>query len=340
MKYVGLDLHARTSTMAIFDPDARTQKGKMTTRTIRGSLRTVLAEMKGFKGPYEVCYEASANYGVVYDTLAQSAHRVTVAHPSQLRAIYRSKHKNDRADAQTLAKLLYADAIPAVHVPSVDVRAWRRLINHRHGLVHKRTAVKNALRALLRGLDMETPKNLWSKKALAWLRTVDFACPGDAVMRDDHIEHLAYIEGAIRRAETALDTIAAAHPGVALLRTIPGVGPRTAEAVAAWVDDPRRFRSSKSIGNYFGLVPCQDSSADRNRLGHITKEGPAVVRALLTQATWQAVTRSPEVRAYRDRIMHNDPERKKKATVATMHYLSRTMVAMLRDGAVWAPKAQ
>ncbi len=337
MYYVGLDLHARTSTLAIFAPYA--QGKKITTRTIRGSLKTVLDAFRSFKEPYEVCYEASTNYGVVYDTLARSAQRVVVAHPSQLRAIFRSKHKNDRTDAQTLAKLLYADIVPAVHVPSVDVRGWRRLVNHRHGLVHKRTAVKNALRALLRGLDVETPKNLWSKKALAWLRTVDFVCPGDAIMRDDHIEHLDYIEGAIRRAEKALDAIAATNPGVALLRTIPGVGPRTAEAVVAWVDDPRRFRSSKSIGNYFGLVPCQDASADRNRLGHITKEGPAVIRALLTQATWQAITRSPEVRAFRDRIMRNDPERKKKATVATMHYLARTMVAMLRDGAVWAPKA-
>ena len=337
MYYVGLDLHARTSTLAIFAPYAKGKK--MTTRTIRGSLKVVLDEFRSFKEPYEVCYEASTNYGVVHDTLARSAQRVVVAHPSQLRAIFRSKHKNDRTDAQTLAKLLYADIVPAVHVPSVDVRGWRRLINHRHGLVRKRTAVKNALRALLRGLDVETPKNLWTKTALAWLRTVDFACPGDAVMRDDHIAHLDYIEGAIRRAETALDAIAATNPGVALLRTIPGVGPRTAEAVAAWVDDARRFRSSKSIGNYLGLVPCQDSSADRNRLGHITKEGPPVVRALLTQATWQAITLSPEVRAHRDRVMHNDPERKKKATVATMHYLARTMVAMLRDGAVWAPKA-
>ncbi|NQT89226.1 hypothetical protein HQ560_20830 [bacterium] len=66
----------------------------------------------------------------------------------------------------------------------------------------------------------------------------------------------------------------------------------------------------------------------------------ASVRALLTQATWQAITHSPEVRAFRDRVMRNDPQRKKKATVAAMHYLARTMVAMLRDGAVWAPKAQ
>ena len=182
------------------------------------------------------------------------------------------------------------------------------------------------------------PRNLWTKKSLAWLRTLEFASSSDALMRDVHLAHLTYLEEAIRRVEAELDAIAATHPGVALLQTIPGVGPRTAEAVVAWVDDPRRFRSSKSIGSYFGLVPCQNASADRNHLGRITKAGPPVIRRLLNQAAWQAVRLSPEVRAFRDRIMRDDPERKKKATVATMHYLARVMVAMLRNGTVWAPQ--
>ena len=57
--------------------------------------------------------------------------------------------------------------------------------------------------------------------------------------------------------------------------TIPGVGVRTAEAFVAHVDDVTRFARTNRVGSYFGLVPCQDASADRNRLGHITKDGPA-----------------------------------------------------------------
>ena len=71
----------------------------------------------------------------------------------------------------------------------------------------------------------------------------------------------------------------------------------------------------------------------------MTKEGPPVIRWLLTQAAWQAIGRVPEVRAFRDRVMRDDPDRKKIATVATMHYLARAMLAMLRDGSVWAPAA-
>jgi transposase len=83
--------------------------------------------------------------------------------------------------------------------------------------------------------------------------------------------------------------------------------------VAAFVDDPHRFGDAKAVGRYFGLVPSQDQSSDRNRLGPITREGPAVVRLLLAEATWQAVRRSPTVRAYFKRVRRGDPQRKKIA---------------------------
>ena len=119
------------------------------------------------------------------------------------------------------------------------------------------------------------------------------------------------------------------------MRSIPGVSARTAEAVAAFIDDPHRFRDAKAVGAYFGMVPSQDQSGDRNRLGHITREGPAVVRQLVAEATWQAVRRSPTVRAYFERVRRDDPQRKKIAPVATAHDLVRVMWALLKRGTDW-----
>ena len=135
--------------------------------------------------------------------------------------------------------------------------------------------------------------------------------------------------------EQQLNRQAAQTDAVARLRSIPGVGIRTAEAVAAFIDDPQRFRDAKAVGSYFGLVPCQDQSGDRNRLGHITREGPAVVRQLVAEATWQAARRSATVRAYFERTRRGDPQRKKIAVVATAHYLVRVMWALLKRGTVW-----
>src|SRR5262249_55521524 len=121
----------------------------------------------------------------------------------------------------------------------------------------------------------------------------------------------------VRRIEHQLNRQARRTSAVAQLRTIPGVGTRTAEAVAAFVDDAHRYPNTKAVGRYFGLVPCQDQSGDRNRLGHITREGSPVVRQLLAEAAWQAQRRLPTVWAYFERTQRDDPQRKKIALVAT-----------------------
>ena len=123
------------------------------------------------------------------------------------------------------------------------------------------------------------------------------------------------------------------------MRTIPGVGPRTSEAVMAYIDRPHRFRRNNQIGAYFGLVPCQDQSAGRNRLGHITREGPATVRALLVEAAWWGVRHDPTLKAYFEKRCGKNGARKKIAIVATAHYLARVMLAMLKSGEVWRPAA-
>jgi transposase len=92
------------------------------------------------------------------------------------------------------------------------------------------------------------------------------------------------------------------------------------------------------VGRYFGLVPSQDQSGDRNRLGHISREAAPVVRLLLAEASWQAIRRSPSVRAFFERAQRGDPQRNKIALVATAHYLVRVIWAMLKHGTVWEEK--
>jgi transposase len=118
------------------------------------------------------------------------------------------------------------------------------------------------------------------------------------------------------------------------------VGIRTAETFVAWVDDMTRFRRTRQLGAYFGLVPCQDKSADKNRLGHITRDGPPVMRKLATEAAWTAIKRCPAFRAYFERIVAGKPERRKIAIVAASHRLLRVMGAMMRDGTAYEADGQ
>lgn len=335
MMYVGIDVHYRVSVVCILDEFGRRVK----TVTVRGHWQKLLAFLDGLGQPFCVCYEASTGYGWLHDRLAKIAAHVQVAHPGQLRLIFRSKRKHDRVDAEKLAKLLFLGEVPQVHVPRQDVRGWRSLIEHRAGLLRDRTGTKNRIRALLRTHAILAPKGLWTKKGLAWLETAELPSALEAVQRDMLLEKLRMHERMLQRVEVVLKEIADAHPGVALLMTIPGVGIRTAEAVVAYIDDPKRFKSVKAIGAYFGLVPCEDTSAGKRRLGHITQEGPATVRRLLTEAAWQSIRRSPDARAYFERVMQGQADRKKIAVVATAHRLLRAMLAMLRSGEAWRAAA-
>ena len=227
-----------------------------------------------------------------------------------------------------------------MHVPSADVRAWRELITFRRKLVEKRTRSKNGIRGLLRSLGLRTPRKLglWTKRGLVWLKQLTFVNSMHALKRDLLIEEIGGLSGQIRRVEKELERYSANNVAVQLLRSIPGVGPRTAEAVAAFIDDPHRFPDSKRVGSYFGLVPSQDQSGNTNRLGHITREGSATVRQMLTEAVWQAVRRSPTVHAYLLRVQRGDKDRRKIAVVATAHYLVRVMWSMMKHGTIWQEK--
>lgn len=222
-------------------------------------------------------------------------------------------------------------------MPSLEVRTWRELINARSQLISKRTRAKCAVRSLLRSAGEIPPRSpkLWTKGGMAWLRCINLPTASQNLRRDLLLEEIEAFHRQVLRVEQELNRRAQSVPGVQRLQTIPGVGARTAEAVVAFLDDPHRFPNAKSVGRYFGLVPKQDQSGDKNRLGHITREGPPVVRKLIAEAAWQARRRSPTVRAFYERSQRNDPHRKKIALVATAHYLVRVMWAMLKRESVW-----
>jgi transposase len=332
MLYVGLDLHDERIAICVLG-----ETGQIVRRAQIRTIDEMMRILQALPDRFEVCYEASCGYGHYHDTLKPIAARVTVAHPGRLRPIFRSKDKNDRKDAERLAKWLYLGEAPAVHVPSGDVRTWRELITRRGRVIAKRTRAKDSLRTPLRCAGVVPPGRPapWTKQGREWLRRLELPKESQQLRRDLLLEEIEALTHQVERIEEHLSQQSRHSSAVLRLRSIPGVGARTAEAVAAFIDDPGRFPDAKAVGRYFGSVPSQDQSGGRNRLGHITHEGPAVVRQLVAEATWQAPRRSPTVRAYFERVRRGDPQRKKIALVATAHDLVRVMWALLKRGADW-----
>jgi transposase len=333
MLYAGLDYHLRTSSLCILNEDGKTIKQQ----TIRGRFSEVAEELARLKEPLEVVFEATGGYGPLHQKLSTVARRVVMAHPAELALIWKSKRKNDRVDAQKLAKLLYLDAVPQAHVPGPEVRQWRRLIELRRSLVHRRSALKNQVHALLRTAGIAAPESLFSKRGMSWLieQQLDEA---SALERMVLIEQMRNIKAQLKAVEKALAKTSNAQPRVTLLMTIPGVGRRTAEAFVAYIDRIDRFGRSGKVGSYFGLVPCEDSSAGKERLGHITKQGPPAMRQLLTEAAWMSIRKSPTLRKRFEQMCRDDRDRRKIAIVALARHLSQVMAAMLRDNQPWREK--
>src|SRR5256885_527942 len=143
MHYVGLDVHAKRSSLCILNSDGKVVKQE----TVHGPWPAAVERVRGAAsavgGRLAVCYEASCGYGPLHDALSPLAGHVAVAHPGALRLIFKCKKKHDRVDAKKLATLLYLGQVPAVHVPSADVRQWRKLIELRQSLLGTGVAEKN-----------------------------------------------------------------------------------------------------------------------------------------------------------------------------------------------------
>jgi transposase len=293
-----------------------------------------------------VVVEAGLSVGWVHDLAGARGLPVRVANTAaEAWKFKHTKRKTDRDDALRLAELAALGRLPTVAVPDPATRQRRALIAHRRALVGRRVAAQNRIRAVLAGRGLPVPRGhrAWTATGLAGLerQARPLAACGPAELWRGLL-HLAvadyrHLLGLIADCEAALDRLAAADPATALLQTAPGVGPRTAEVVAAYLHDPRRFASGKQVGAYAGLAPRQYQSGESDRIGRISRRGPALLRALLVEAAWAAVRHNPWARAAYARLTRGGASRRKPAIVALARKLLVRLWAMLRDGRAWRP---
>jgi len=330
MIFVGMDVHYKSTTFCFLDPTfPEEQRYRMLSRpTTVEAYREVLEPLKG---DCKIAFEVGTQTQWVAKIIRDLALEVKVANAGRIPWLFRAQHKNDRLDAKKLATLLQIDQLPTVYLPPADVSAWRALINHRRSLVKRGTMIKNQVRSIVRAFCYHCPhRSCWTRVGQAWLRSLHFD-EARHLMLSTLLDGLKSTNDAICVVERKLDEIARSHPNVSLLQSIPGVGPRTAEAIVAFADRVDRFKSRKQFACYFGMTPGQDASGGRDHHLHITKQGPSVVRWVLVEAVHQVVRRSPEFRSFFQQVRHGQKGKSKKAIVATGRKLLTIAFAMMRD---------
>src|SRR5580692_6282470 len=239
------------------------------------------------------------------------------------------KQKTDTNDARLLLKLLLEDNFPRIWVPDPENRDLRQLFWHRHRLVQMRTRIMNQLQAVAMNEGQRRKKKLWSEQGRAQLEKLPLA-PWAWGRRKDLLELLDRMNPTIEELTRAVEREARKRPEVERLMTHPGVGPITALAFVLIIGTPKRFACGKQIGSYVGLIPCEDSSAGRQRLGHISKQGNTLLRFLLVEAAQAAARCNPD---WRRRYMHLMMRRQKRiAKVAMARKLAVRLYWMWRNG--------
>lgn len=291
-----------------------------------------------------VVVEACATAGWVSDRAAAAGHGVKVANTAAESWKFRHlKRKTDRDDALRLAELEAIGQLPTVTLPDPPTRQRRLLITARQELVGRRVACQNRLRGLLAGVGRGSRAGAaaWAADGLAEFEREArplAECGPDELWRG--LVHLALGEyrdllARIGQVEAKLDELSASDAGTRLLQTIPGVGPRTAEAVAAYLGDAGRFASAKQVGAYAGLVPTQYQSGGTDRKGRITRRGPRLLRKLLVECAWCSLRYNAWARGVYLRLSRGGVSRKKPAVVALARKLLVACWAMLRSGTPW-----
>jgi transposase len=226
------------------------------------------------------------------------------------------------------------DTFPKIWVPSPKNRDLRQLLWHRHRLVQMRTRIMNQLQAIAMNEGKRKKTKLWSVQGRAELEKLALA-PWTSRRRQELLELLDRIDPVIEELTKAAEQEARKRPEVVRLMTHPGVGPLTALAYVLIIGTPERFHCGKQIGTYVGMIPSENSSAGKQRLGHISKQGNSLLRFLLVEAAQAAARVNQE---WRRRYIRLAVRRHKSiAKVALGRKLAVRLYWMWRNGCEYSP---
>ena len=327
MIIIGVDYHPSFQQIAFMDQETG-ECGDRRLNHSDGEAERFYRELKQREVSVRVGLEATGYSRWFERLLAELGFEVWIGDAAEIKRMRVRKQKTDRLDAQLLLKLLLENRFPRIWVPNPENRDLRQLLWHRHRLVQMRTRIMNQLQAVAMNEGQRWKKKLFSEQGRALLEKLPLG-PWASRRRKELLELLDQLDPKIAELTAAVEQEAEKRPEVVRLMTHPGVGPLTGLAYVLVIGTPARFPCGKQIGSYTGLIPSEDSSAGHQRLGHISKQGNALLRFLLGEAAQAAARCNPD---WRRRYMHLMMRRQKRiAKVAMARKLAVRLYWMWRN---------
>jgi transposase len=284
MRWVGLDVHALQSTLAVFDDVT----GEVLARRVPGRPHELLRWLREIAPPMRAVYEAGpTGYGLARRAGAEGIDLAVCAPGRGERELARVK--TDRRDAIRLARRLAAGDLTLVHVPAVEHEQLRDLVRCREDIRADLMRARHRLSKFLlrRERYYPGPGKPWTKAHRAWLAGLDFADQPSALTLADYLHGHDVLLARRDRIEHRLEQLAADSPWsetIARLRCLRGINTLSALGLCAEIGSFERFEHPDGLAAYLGLVPSEHSSGERRHQGSITKAGSTHARRLLVEA--------------------------------------------------------
>ena len=333
---IGLDLGDRNSWYCVLDQAGQIRL-EQRVRTHAKTLREVFAGMPRSR----IALETGTHSPWISRLLGELGHEVIVAHARKVRLIGESRKKDDRLDAQTLARLARVD--PGLLCPvkhrSAQAQADLTVIGARAGLVRARTSLVNTAPSLaksygerLRGCNV---RNMNPEKA-------EGLSPELQAALEPLLAGIESVSEQIAEYNQRIETLAQqSYPQTALLKQIKGVGTLIALTYMLTLEDPHRFGKSRDVGCYLGLQPGRRNSGQNEPQMHISKEGDPYLRTLLVQGAQHILGPfgvDSDLRRWGLKLAERGGKNgKKRAIVATARKLAVLLHHLWVSGEVYAP---
>ena len=328
---VGLDLAKN-----VFQVHAIDETGEV---SVRRSLRRrqVVAFFRKLQ-PCLVGMEACGTSHFWAREIASLGHEVRLMPPAYVKP-YVKRGKTDAGDAEAICEAVTRPTMRFVAVKSVDQQSVLALHRTRDLLIGQRTQLVNMIRSQLAEFGLVLAKGIGHAIKLVgrlldgWTPDIPAPARKAVVVLAERIRDLGR---QIELLETELEAASRGNDMVRRLRTIPGIGPITASALAASVTDPQQFASGRAFAAWIGLTPRALSSGGKNRQGRISKMGDRYLRRLLVvgmTSQLQAAQRRPEAHPWVIGLLARKP--KKLAAVAMANKTARIAWVVLARGEVY-----
>lgn len=281
---IGLDLHKKTTAICVVDPNNPKEPLFQRKRLKNVDLIT---RIQSFPGKKVVTCEAAYGWFPLRDALTDIPDTTFVALDSRKTSswVATSGIKSDKVDAQILCHVCLHGGVAslAVHQPSRQARDCCKLVRYRDQLVRQRTRIKNQLKAI----DRDYGANLFTGE-------IPEQSPLAIFMESALREHLQFIEKHVRNAEEQMASLGKDDEIVALIRSIPGIGPITSFMLRHKIETLDRFAAPAHLASYFGFGVRERQSGNRLIKGQITKTGNVLIRKLLIQGAQAVRSAHPE----------------------------------------------